>query len=531
MNHSWVGTEHLLLGSILLGEGVSFNLLKDHGLGLETVRVEVEKQVKIHPSSQIFEFGKYTPGIKKTLSVANTEALRRKQNYVTTEYLLLGLLLERDGVPAQVLRALEVDPALMVTQLVNLLPPKSLAMTGLSRDNWGINILRWFVYGALGPIVLSAFLWNHPPFNFLDPIMGSLGYIFSSVVRIIGHELSHAYVAWLVGYPILSINFGWPGSHFTGRFAGLQWVLHPDPSYTGGGSVLYFPIKSRFFRLKRWAVTAAGPVFDIAWLGVSSLVLYLYVVLLKPEPELFHPVFGFLAGCCLQTAFTVLLATFRYTSFDRNGRILSSDLKKLLKIPFETEEEIFRQTTTSRLALAKLGRAPAYTDKELQEMVNSWLNNGSVLFFIAQKVRLEPERKFELFKKILSKELTKTDRANAIDQYLTDLLSYNSVSMEPQADALSQELLELSNNSVTSRGTRGSILVELGRLEEGKALLSEVVKESSSSIDRFYSHAFLAIAEKKLGNQAGVDTHREAARLSGCQTGLEGPVGARIADL
>ena len=39
-NHNYVGTEHLLLGLIKLGQGVAVNVLQKMGLDLETVRME-----------------------------------------------------------------------------------------------------------------------------------------------------------------------------------------------------------------------------------------------------------------------------------------------------------------------------------------------------------------------------------------------------------------------------------------------------------------------------------------------------------
>jgi ATP-dependent Clp protease ATP-binding subunit ClpC len=43
-NHNFVGTEHLLLGLIKLGQGVAVNVLQKLGLDLETVRMEVENR-------------------------------------------------------------------------------------------------------------------------------------------------------------------------------------------------------------------------------------------------------------------------------------------------------------------------------------------------------------------------------------------------------------------------------------------------------------------------------------------------------
>ena len=51
-NHNYVGTEHLLLGLIKLGQGVAVNVLQKMGLDLETVRMEVEKQVGSGPETK-----------------------------------------------------------------------------------------------------------------------------------------------------------------------------------------------------------------------------------------------------------------------------------------------------------------------------------------------------------------------------------------------------------------------------------------------------------------------------------------------
>src|SRR5207302_676452 len=52
-NHNFVGTEHLLLGLIKLGQGVAVNVLQKMGLDLETVRMEVEKQVGTGPDQKM----------------------------------------------------------------------------------------------------------------------------------------------------------------------------------------------------------------------------------------------------------------------------------------------------------------------------------------------------------------------------------------------------------------------------------------------------------------------------------------------
>src|SRR5438094_287281 len=64
-NHNYVGTEHLLLGLIKLGQGVAVNVLQKMGLDLETVRMEVEKQVGSGPETKMVGNVPYTPRVKK----------------------------------------------------------------------------------------------------------------------------------------------------------------------------------------------------------------------------------------------------------------------------------------------------------------------------------------------------------------------------------------------------------------------------------------------------------------------------------
>src|SRR3954469_20496456 len=108
-NHNFVGTEHLLLGLIKLGQGVAVNVLQKLGLDLETVRMEVEKQVGTGPDQKMIGNIPYTPRVKKVLALASKEAKALNHTYVGTEHILLGLLREGDGVAARVLKNLDVD--------------------------------------------------------------------------------------------------------------------------------------------------------------------------------------------------------------------------------------------------------------------------------------------------------------------------------------------------------------------------------------------------------------------------------------
>jgi ATP-dependent Clp protease ATP-binding subunit ClpC len=108
-NHGYVGTEHLLLGLISLGQGVAVNVLLKMGIDLETVRMEVEKAVGVGPETKTVGNVPFTPRVKKVLALSSSEARALNHSYVGTEHILLGLLREGEGVAARVLKNLNVD--------------------------------------------------------------------------------------------------------------------------------------------------------------------------------------------------------------------------------------------------------------------------------------------------------------------------------------------------------------------------------------------------------------------------------------
>ena len=104
-NHNYVGTEHILLGLIKLGEGVAVNVLGRMGLDLKTVRGAVEKQVGPGPEeAKAPDTIPLTPRVQKVMAHAVTEARSLGHAYVGTEHILLGLLKEGEGVAARVLQ-------------------------------------------------------------------------------------------------------------------------------------------------------------------------------------------------------------------------------------------------------------------------------------------------------------------------------------------------------------------------------------------------------------------------------------------
>jgi ATP-dependent Clp protease ATP-binding subunit ClpC len=196
-----VGTEHLLLGLIKLGQGVAVNVLQKMGLDLERVRMEVEEHVGSHPETNMIGNIPYTPRVKKVLALAGKEAKALNHPYVGTEHILLGLLWEGEGVAARVLKSLEVDPARTRNEILkeldpNFRPPESEAQSRQESIKKDVNTpaLRTFTYAstylqaakkftripvkqavisrsALSLLYPSEAIANYPQENFLEDLV------------------------------------------------------------------------------------------------------------------------------------------------------------------------------------------------------------------------------------------------------------------------------------------------------------------------------------------------------------------------
>jgi ATP-dependent Clp protease ATP-binding subunit ClpC len=122
-HHNYVGTEHLLLGLINLGQGVAVNVLQKMGLDLDTVRQAVDEQVGLGPEAKPSGNVPYTPRVKKVLALAGKEAKSLNHSYVGTEHILLGLLREGEGVAARVLKSLDIDVERCRNEILSELDP------------------------------------------------------------------------------------------------------------------------------------------------------------------------------------------------------------------------------------------------------------------------------------------------------------------------------------------------------------------------------------------------------------------------
>jgi ATP-dependent Clp protease ATP-binding subunit ClpA len=141
LGHGHVGTEHLLLGIVRAENSTAAKILAKFGVALEAVRHQVIATLgqrgappgdqRTHQPPQSVTrftaaggpFDRFTEPAKRVLAHAQEEAMRLKHNYIGTEHVLLGLVLEAESSAARALSSLGVELSKVRTAVEFIIGP------------------------------------------------------------------------------------------------------------------------------------------------------------------------------------------------------------------------------------------------------------------------------------------------------------------------------------------------------------------------------------------------------------------------
>jgi len=160
LRHDYIGTEHLLLGLIRLGEGRAVEIISNIGLELQDLKQSIEDVVQ--PSGGTMTMGQLplTARAKKTLEVSGQEARALKSKDIDTEHILLALLKDEEGVAAQVLSMYEITYQEAYDELKNIMAgrPSNFAKKRKKSktpalDHFGRDLTELARRGKLDPII------------------------------------------------------------------------------------------------------------------------------------------------------------------------------------------------------------------------------------------------------------------------------------------------------------------------------------------------------------------------------------------
>jgi GNAT superfamily N-acetyltransferase len=149
LDHTYIGTEHLLLGLIAEGEGIGARALEHLQVSLSGVRTQVEQIIGRGDGSATGHIP-FTARAKKVLELSLREALGLGHNYIGTEHILLGLVREGEGIAAQVLRSVGVREVDVRSTVLALLegsspgPAREVRLRPMTDDEF-VDYLDWVV--------------------------------------------------------------------------------------------------------------------------------------------------------------------------------------------------------------------------------------------------------------------------------------------------------------------------------------------------------------------------------------------------
>ncbi|MFC1935138.1 Clp protease N-terminal domain-containing protein, partial [Chloroflexota bacterium] len=253
LNHSYIGTEHILLGLAREEEGVAARVLTSLGVGLGKIRSAVEFIIGRGEKPTTGETG-LTPKAKKVIELAIDEARQLGHNYIGTEHLLLGLLREGEGDAFSVLDSLGVTlekTRAEITQVLNQGMSKSRLARTTSRtpalDQLGIDLTAASRGGKLDPVIgrskeiervvqiLSRRTKNNPAL-IGEPGVGKTAIVEGLVHRIVSGDIPET----LEGKRLITLDMGAlvAGTKYRGEFEErLKKII--DEIKTAGNCILF----------------------------------------------------------------------------------------------------------------------------------------------------------------------------------------------------------------------------------------------------------------------------------------------------
>jgi len=252
-SHSYIGTEHILLGLVREEEGVAARVLTNLGVVLSKVRSAVEFIIGRGEKPTSGEIG-LSPRAKRVIELAIDEARHLGHNYIGTEHLLLGLLREGEGIAASVLDSFGItieQARAEITHVLSQAAPKVKPTRTASRtpalDQLGIDLTAAAQAGKLDPVIgrikeiervvqiLSRRTKNNPA------LIGEPGVGKTAVVEGLAHRIAAGDIPeTLEGKRLVTLDMGSlvAGTKYRGEFEErLKKVI--DEIKTSGNCILF----------------------------------------------------------------------------------------------------------------------------------------------------------------------------------------------------------------------------------------------------------------------------------------------------
>ncbi|MEH2209653.1 site-2 protease family protein [Nostoc sp.] len=192
------------------------------------------------------------------------------------------------------------------------------------------------------------------------------------------------------------------------------------------------------------------------------------------------------------------------------GQKHSNDGKQVLDVLTKKNEQLIQRNSG-------LDR---YTIKNNNSLIEPFNNDLEILQILYEAQVEFDKRNFartiQLLESIVINEhLSVRNKLYILDILVSIFIEHEQIKYLQKADIWSTQALALAGDIKTIQGTRGAILIELGRYSEGKQMLLPLTEVGNDLIDIAYSCCYIAKADYFLGNENQVKDWLKKAKQVG----------------
>ncbi len=330
-------------------------------------------------------------------------------------------------------------------------------------------------------------------------------------LTILPHELGHAWMARLLGVRVLKIYVGSGKTLFTVRWFGFDVEFRAVPI---GGLVVAAHRSIKWLRAKQFAFVLAGPVVNLL------LAAAVWPIIDADQLWSFRPM-----GQGLQLGLTFFYANLAVlvenlwphnvaTSF---GAFPSDGKQLLVTLSLSREKRELHHALSFAMEAAVCHHRGDYAG------ARSWLEKGLALYPDNETLLSwqgvvgldlgEYQKARECFLKILQRDrkqpMMRPLMLNNI-AYANALLGGDELLRE--ADEFSQEAMTAMSWMPAVRGTRGTVLAAIGRLDEALPMLHDAMAQANSANHKASNACMVSMVEARRGNLDVARNYLDEAR-------------------
>lgn len=358
--------------------------------------------------------------------------------------------------------------------------------TGLILSYVSLVIAGFLLLFFLPQLSLGVLLLN---------ICAVLAFVLASTII---HEFGHVLAGRSVGFRIFAVEIGW--GRVVAEF--FLWKMRMRfRSILFGGFVRGVPKEIRHYRLRESIFIMGGPLANalLIWLGFE--LLWIDEVF---ESGLFQ---GFIPVRMLMLSNAVMLiySLFPHEMNTQHGKS-GNDMLLLWRTWRQPETQFRELPTFYHIYESEYLQSQKQFDKA-KECIEAGLESfrGCYYLELAEANNLLASKRYSDARRAYVLLLGRYGKHADIRSLLFNSIAWTNLmsgdlSLLPEADACSRLALEQMREMSYFKGTRGSILVELGQFEEGLRLLYEAVKSHPERSGQAQDVCCIGIAERKRGN-------------------------------